>query len=447
MQKPNIIVMTTHDTGRHLGCYGVPSVHSPHIDRFAADGVRFAQSFCNAPQCSPSRAALFTGRYPHSNGVMGLTHYPFYWDLHETERHLADRLREVGYRTAVMGHAHESRTIAERGFGDVLQPGPNAEARVDAALSYIDSAGDEPFFLEVNHFETHRARIGFGSPPDVEDGVYVPPYLQDTVEAREDFALFQGSVRAYDAAVGRLLEGLAARGRADSTFVVLTTDHGIPFPRAKCSLYDPGLEAYLLMRWPEGGIDGGRVIESPVTHVDFVPTILALLGISGDDTIQGTSYADLLRGDRSAGAAAAERPIFGEMTFHDYCDPRRCVRTAQHKLIVNFTTAHEFMDPSQSWHRKTITKSPEHPPYAYHEPVELYDLTKDPWEAQNVAGLPEYAQVRRDLLQRLHTFLVETEDPILEGVPNSPMHSFAMQAFVGAEGFPFDRTIDHSWMR
>lgn len=444
---PNIVVMTTHDTGRHLGCYGVSTVQTPHIDRFAGEGVRFAQSFCNAPQCSPSRAALFTGRYPHSNGVMGLTHYPFHWDLHQTEKHLAARLREAGWHTAVFGGAHESRTIAEQGFVEVRGGGANAADRVESALSFIDSRSDsgEPFFLEINNFETHRARLGFGSLPDSEKGVYVPPYLQDTIEAREDFALFQGSAKDYDAAVGSFLEGLAQRGLAEDTLVVLTTDHGIPFPRAKCSLYDPGLEAYMIMRWPERGIAGGRIVESPVSHVDFVPTVLDLLGLEGDDTIQGSSYAGLLTG--SATGEGRSEAIFAEMTYHDYCDPRRCIRTPHHKLIVNFTTAHEFMDPSQAWHRKTITTSPEHPPYAYHEPVELYDLAADPWEQQNVAAEPENAAVRTELLSRLHRFLVETDDPILSGIPSPPMHEFALAAFNGADGFPFDRRPDHSWLR
>src|SRR5919198_171031 len=104
--RPNVLFLTCHDLGRHLGCCGRATVGSPALDALADSGVRLAHSFGTAPQCSPSRAALHAGRYPHATGVLGLAHHPFDWELAPDEQHLARRLREAGYATALIGIQH-----------------------------------------------------------------------------------------------------------------------------------------------------------------------------------------------------------------------------------------------------------------------------------------------------------------------------------------------------
>ena len=91
--KPNVVLMIFHDLGTHVGCHGIGTARTPNIDSFASQGVRFDKAFCTAPQCSPSRASLVTGQYPHSNGVMGLTHGNFAWDFHPGRQHLAELLK------------------------------------------------------------------------------------------------------------------------------------------------------------------------------------------------------------------------------------------------------------------------------------------------------------------------------------------------------------------
>ncbi|MCP4166939.1 MAG: sulfatase [Chloroflexi bacterium] len=420
MQQANLVVFVPHDLGQHLGCYGIDTVHSEHIDRLAAAGVRFSRSFCAAPQCSPSRATLFSGRYPHSNGVMGLTHGDFAWELNAKERHLAELLQDAGYYSVLTASGHEDQQQKHLARFDEILPGDYCDSRADAVVDFFKRWQDneQPFFVEIEFFEPHRLPVGYGSAPDYENGVTVPPYILDEHSSREDFAEFQGAIRSLDQAVGRIMQGLEEAGLGENTLVVFTADHGIPFPRAKCSLYDPGLEVPLIF-WQKGAEwMGGRIFDAMISNVDYVPTLLDLLGLSTPDNVQGRSFANLLRAE----PYQPRTEIFAELTYHDYYDPRRCIRTERHKLILNFTAAPFFMDPSQSWRPKCVTVKPDRPAYAYHPSVELYDLETDPLEFTNLADYPGYADVRLDLLERLKMWMVDTRDPLLQGVPVSPMH-------------------------
>ena len=140
-------------------------------------------------------------------------------------------------------------------------------------------------------------------------------------------------------------------------------------------------------------------------------------------TVQGRSFAALLDG----GNYAPRDELFAEISHHDYYDPRRCVRTGRHKLIVNFSSAPFFMDPSQSWRPRSDTVVPENHALAYHPCLELYDLEKDPWELTNLAEAPGYGQTRQDLLARLRDHLVRTNDPILEGAITPPQHRKSLE--------------------
>jgi N-sulfoglucosamine sulfohydrolase len=379
----------------------------------AAEGVRFARGFCTAPQCSPSRASLHTGRYPHATGVLGLAHEPFGWRLDAREKHLARLLHEAGYRTSLVGMQHlvEHGSAHELGY-ETFSPVRPAYEEADAAIAQLRqlSASSEPFYLEVGFEEPHRPYDFGGAQPDTSHGVAVPPYLPDGPQAREDFAAFQGAIRQMDTAVGRILSAVD-----DSTLVVFATDHGAAMPRAKCTLYDPGIEVAVLMRWPAGGLSGGRVVSDLVSNVDVTPTLLDLLGLPVPGNFHGLSLRALLVGD----GTAPRQEIFAEKTYHTAYEPMRAIRTERYKLIANLEIGLRFDVPGD------ILTSPIYPLMiprivGTRPPLELYDLSADPWEQANLAEAPELAEQRAELCRRLLLWMAHTDDPLLRGPLTSP---------------------------
>lgn len=425
--KPNVVFITCHDLGRHLGCYGVSSVNSPQLDRLAAQGVRFEHCFCVAPQCSPSRATLLTGQHPPAHGVMGLSHGLFQWSLRSPETHLAAVLGRAGWHTALAGGQHETHDTQSIGFAEILHGGGfvPCEAVVDGCAQFFARVrkAPPPFYLQVGFFEPHREFGYGGATADHSRGVAVPPFLVEDRETAAEFAAFQGAIRKVDDAIGRVLADLESSGLAGNTIVVFAADHGIPFPRAKCSLYDPGLETALILRWPAARWPAaGKPAAGLVSNVDVTPTILDLLGVPATHPLQGRSLRLRLQDE----ASPLRDAIFAGMTYHDYYDPQRCIRTSTHKLIVNFSNAPSFMDPSQQWRPTTRPKVPHDPIGAFHPPVELYDLEGDPGETRNLAGMAEHADLERRLLAQLSRWMREIGDPLLTGVPLSPMHRNAL---------------------
>lgn len=446
MDRPiNVVLITCHDLGRFTGTYGVSTVYTPRLDEFAAESVVFERAFAAAPQCSPSRAALMTGTYPQHNGVLGLTHSPFNWDLRDPHDHIADRLRDAGYRTALLGVQHESRVLDDAVVGDRLsfdhlQTGGRADAVANHAITWLSDAASssQPFYLQIGFDEPHRVPserdntgvmgfIGDGIEPDSSLGITVPDYLHDDADAREEMAELQGAVRFMDSQAGRVLDTISDMGLADNTIVVFTTDHGLALPRAKCSLYEPGLEAALIMRAPfRAGWRGTRV-SGLVSHLDVRPTVLELIGQAPEPNAHGRSLVPVVE----QGAAAAEH-IFGQLTYHTYYDPKRSVRTDRHKLIVNFSSSPLPMEPSQSWRPRTIPREIREHGVRTCSLLEFYDLHEDTAETVNLASDPAYANEIAALSEKLVTWMRDVGDPLLEtSAPSSPHHHSALAALKG----------------
>lgn len=399
------MVITTHDIGRHLHCYGVRSVQSPNLDALAAEGVRFERAFATAPQCSPSRASLATGLYPHNNGVLGLAHRGFDWEL--TAPHAAAVFASAGLSAHLFGGQHVTRHPDRLGF-ERIHPTSAIEEVIASQPS------DRRLYIEVNLDETHRPYPPAGEPPG---GLVIPGYLPDGPEAVEEMTAVEQTITTMDTAVGRALAALENAGRAANALVVFTTDHGLAMPRAKCTLYDPGLEVALIVRWPGGGIGRGVANSELVSNIDVLPTLLDACGIPIPAGIQGQS---LFGPGREA--------VFAEKTFHSYYDPMRCIRTRRHKFIRNFETAFAVEVPGDIQQGAIFRAHPELYSADRLSTVELYDLETDPWEQRNVAGAESTRAVEDELSAALWAWMLETRDPLLQGPISSPRYRQAMQA-------------------
>jgi arylsulfatase A-like enzyme len=416
-RPPNILYLHSHDTGRCLEPYGYP-VPTPSIQQLANQGIVFREAFCAVPTCSGSRAALLTGQYGHSNGMLGLAHRG--WALNDYGQHVVHTLREAGYWSAMVGEQHIARRPDMIGYDHVAKvETTHVDAVAPIAIDLIANSPSEPWFLSIGFFETHRE---FFAPSSVGDVLYSrpPENIPDHPDTRRDMASYKASARSLDQGVGAVLQALDQHRQVEDTLVVFTTDHGLAFPGAKATLFDRGIGVTLIMRGP-GGFDGGRVIDALVSHLDIYPTLCDLAQIAHPPFLQGLSLLPLARRETTQIRDA----IFAEATYHAAYEPQRAVRTQRHKYIRRFgdrdrpVLANTDDGPSKDlllqlgWGERRI-------------PLEqLYDLAFDPNEAANVIDEPEYAEVRRDLAGRLDAWMRETEDPLLDGpVPPPPGAEF-----------------------
>ncbi|MCC7205030.1 MAG: sulfatase [Phycisphaeraceae bacterium] len=411
MSRLNILYMHSHDTGRCIEPYGC-AVTTPNLRRLAERGVMFRQAYCAAPTCSPSRAGLLFGQAPHSVGMLGLSNLG--WSIHDMSQHLHHHLRRHGYTTALCGTQHIARDPRDIGY-DQLVP-TQANGLIDSAVGWLrqtaeqQKQGDKPFFLSLGHGLTHRHRYLTPGEKDNPGYLPVPGPMPDHPVVRQDFAAFSASVRQLDEDWGRIMAALAETGLDGNTLVICTTDHGVGFPRCKCSLFDGGLSVMLLMSGPAGSeFTGGKVIDALASQIDLYPTICDLLGIESPPWLQGVSLMPLVRGER----ASVRDEIYGEITHHVSYQPERCVRTTRYKYIRRFSDRRLPVQPNvDDGLTKSLWQSLGWG--GQHEPAEaLYDVLFDPGEMRDLSHDPAHAEILRDLRGRLERWMRRTDDPLL----------------------------------
>ncbi|MBM3748578.1 MAG: sulfatase [Acidobacteria bacterium] len=437
--RPNIVLMLSDDhTAFILGAYGDPVVRTPNLDRFARQGIRCDRAFQSAPQCVPSRAALMTGRSPVAARIAR-----FNSPLPPDVITLPELLRAGGYYTGVCrrnfhldGPAKPGplmRSVFDRramvtwdkrvDYLDRGSPRNQTVARLDEFFSKAPRG--KPFFLWVNFNDPHHVwdRDAVTPPIDPKQ-VPVPPFLPDLPGVREDLARYYNEVSRLDEECQWVFDALQQRGFASNTIVIFMGDNGMAFPHGKGSLYDPGLNVPLLIRWP-GRIKPGSTTSELISGEDLAPTLLEAAGLPAPKEMSGRSFLKLLSGQPYQGRQHifAQRGQHGSSTFNEKTrsssfDLARCARSQRYKLIYN-CTPYQVYSPVDSandpgWQQMvaghqagTLAPQFERAYFTHPRPIfELYDLEKDPHELDNLAGRPEHAAAERELKEALYEKMI-----------------------------------------
>ncbi|MDP6372235.1 MAG: sulfatase [Vicinamibacterales bacterium] len=405
-----IVFIADDQDGRDAGVYGNPAIRTPNIDRLAAAGVRFDRAFLTTSSCSPSRSSILTGRYPHSTAAEDL-HTP----LPADQTTIARLLGDAGVYTASIGKWHLGDV--ERANWETIVEVPGADL-ADRTLEVFERRPtDRPFFLWVASTDPHRTYPGTGTatPHDPAD-VRIPPYLPDHPRVREDLAAYYDESARFDSAVGQVLAALDAEGIADETLVFYLSDNGMPFPRAKTTLFDSGILTPFIVRWPRE-IVGGAVEAGLVSAIDIAPTIADAMGLEMP-TAQGASLMPTL----ADGSATGRDAVFAEANWHDYEQFSRAVRTGRFKLVRNYYWDTPLWHPADSVNSITweafleldatgrLTSAQRYLMQPARPFEELYDLASEPDELTNVVDDPAYRDELAALRIRLDNWRVETDD-------------------------------------
>ena len=424
--RPNILFAIADDQSwAHTGTAGDPVVKTPTFDRIAREGVTFTHTFCASPSCTPSRGAILTGQVPFrlkENGNLWSTlrsEFPIYPELLERAGYHVGHMRK-GWGPGKVEPGGRKLNPAGKGcrrFGDFLESVPDGK----------------PFCFWFGSFDPHRPYkkgSGLESGKKLED-VNVPPFLPDAPEVRSDILDYFVEIERFDRELGEILERLERVGRLDNTIVVMTSDNGMPFPRAKANLYDYGTRMPLGVRWPER-VKPGRVIQDYVSFTDFAPTFLQAAGLDPPAQMTGRSFLDLLTSGKSGRIDPKRDKVFFGRERHAWVRkgglgyPCRAVRTDRFLYVRNLkperwpagdppdygdiddgpTKAYMMANRKAKRVRNLFQLA-----FAKRPAEELYDLTKDPDQMPNVAALREYAAARQKLRAELDRWMAEMKDP------------------------------------
>jgi arylsulfatase A-like enzyme len=443
-KRPNILFAIADDWSyRHASMHGHKWINTPNIDRVAKEGVTFTNCFTSNPKCSPCRATILMGRNSWQTKE-AVTHFSFFPNEFPVYTAL---LEKAGYFVGLTGKGWGPGEFRSMGFQHnpagkswdqaKLTPKYNGIGPNDYAANFDlflkDRPANQPFCFWMGFTEPHRAYeqgSGLRAGKKLED-VTLPAYYPNVNAIKSDYLDYALEVESNDWHLGRALASLESMGELDNTLVVVTSDHGMPFPRIKGQIYEEGFHLPLYCRMPKL-IKAGRTVEDFVNTRDFGPTFLDLAGVPKAGTMTGRSFLDLLRSEKSGWIDDSRDVMLIGKERHDLGRPGdagypvRAIRTKQYLYVRNYypdrwpagnpETGYRNVDDSPTksfilsgfdeYYKLSFGKRPAE---------ELYDVSVDPDCMKNLAAEPQLLDTKRRLRERMETMLRQEEDPRMLG--------------------------------
>ena len=422
-ERPNFLLMVADDmTWSDLGYEGHPNVRTPHLDKLCRQSMHLTRMFSPATTCSPSRHALYTGLYSVRSGA-----YPNHTRLYDGTKSIFGVLKEVGYRVALQNKSH----VGPRSSFpyEVIKGADDLTATED----FLRRDSDEPWLLVYASNDPHTPWSR--GPRELYDPetLTVPDYLHDNADTRQRLCEYYAEITKFDRQVGDLLDLLDRTGQSTDTLVMFVSEQGSSFPYGgKWSVYDTGIRASTLVRWP-GQVEAGSTSDALLQYVDVVPTLLEAAGVDPDAVDTGCPDANGDRGfDGSSflGVLQATDKSFRDHVFAQHTTvgiigyqepyPMRAVRDDHYKLILNLAPDNTY--GIRGIHENELLKSWQDDAendaalaarveWLFRRPAEeLYDLRDDPHEMTNLADQAEYHGIKSRLRAELDAWMKQQGD-------------------------------------
>ena len=470
--RPNILIAISDDQSfSHVSILGTQEIQTPHFDRIAREGVWFVNAFAASPGCSPSRAALLTGKHTWQLGAAG-THASHFDTAHVV---FPDLLEAAGYKIGFTGKgwgpgnwkiSGRTRNPAGPEWSDNQLESPEGISDKDYASNFEAFLGekpaDQPFYFWFGGHEPHRVfKKGIGKEMGKNtDAIKVPGFLPDEEEIRSDVADYYVEIEWFDQQLGKMIEALESRGELENTLIIVTSDNGMAFPRAKANLYEYGFHVPLAIRWGNR-VPGNYIAQDLVGFVDLAPTIVeaAQIPTSSHPPMVGNSLFGILtqqetydrKGLHQAVYAGRER--HSSSRYHSLGYPQRALRTSEYLYIHNFRperwpagAPQKYGDTNYPTKKDLLERKLGPEDGGYHDidacpsldfllstarvgqtsylqlavgqrpAEELFNIVEDPACLNDLSQRPEFSKIKDSLRSALFTHLETTQDPrVLDG--------------------------------